>query len=66
MTTSKNGLKTLNIHNKTTMSTFWTGGGKNNSANYGQKQGFFQSEINPLQIDKDSIFGKIHLPLDDI
>jgi len=48
------------------MSLLRTGGGKNNSANYGQKQGFFQSEINPLQVDKGSIFGKIHLPLDDI
>ena len=31
-----------------------------------KNKGLFQSEINPLQIDKDSIFGKMHLPLDDI
>jgi hypothetical protein len=48
------------------MSQLWTGGGKNNSAKYGQKLRFSQSEINPFQIAKDSIFGKIHLPLDDI
>ena len=66
LTISKDGLITHNIHLETTMSQLWTGSGKNNSAKYGQKLGFSQSEINPFQIAKDSIFGKIHLPLDDI